>query len=120
MNQRKMNDYKDKLISEKNRIEKIIHSMKENGTSDMYEEMANELSTFDNHPGDLGTIRSDIERGAYAKDNEMKILDKVDDALHAIKEGSYGTCKECGKSIPEERLNIIPYATSCVQCQRQG
>lgn len=117
MDHSKMNNYKNKLISEKKRIEKIIQSMKENGTSDMYEEMANELSTFDNHPGDLGTIRSDLERGAYAKDNEIKILNKVDDALHAIKEGTYGTCKGCGKTIPEERLDIIPYATSCVQCE---
>lgn len=117
MDQNQMNNYKDKLISEKKRVEKVIQSMKENGTSDMYEEMADELSTFDNHPGDLGTIRSDLERGAYAKSNEIKILNKVEDALHAIEEGTYGTCKICGLTIPEQRLDIIPYATNCVQCE---
>ncbi|WP_193708329.1 TraR/DksA C4-type zinc finger protein [Alkalibaculum sporogenes] len=117
MKQEKLKIYRDKLVAEKDRVHKLMEKMKENRVSDMYDEMDQELSTFDNHPGDLGTIRSDIERGAYIKDNEISILRKVDEALHAIDENTYGFCKECGKTISEERLDLIPYATTCVNCQ---
>jgi len=38
-------------------------------------------------------------------------------ALRAIDKGSYGLCERCGKEISEERLEVKPDATLCVQCQ---
>jgi DnaK suppressor protein len=33
--------------------------------------------------------------------------------------GTYGRCANCGKEIPEERLQAVPYAQFCVNCQKQ-
>jgi DnaK suppressor protein len=38
--------------------------------------------------------------------------------LVRIRNGSYGECEGCGNKIPLARLNALPYATSCIECQR--
>ena len=37
-------------------------------------------------------------------------------ALHRIETGKYGICATCGTKIPEARLNVLPFATTCVNC----
>jgi RNA polymerase-binding transcription factor DksA len=44
-------------------------------------------------------------------------LAEVLDALHRIELGSYGTCADCGKPVPEGRLEAKPEAARCVACQ---
>jgi DnaK suppressor protein len=41
----------------------------------------------------------------------------VDSALLAIKDGSYGSCAECGDAINSRRLEAIPWAANCIRCQ---
>lgn len=43
-------------------------------------------------------------------------LNKIDEALRKLEEGSYGICEDCGAEISEERLRIIPFAIYCVEC----
>jgi DnaK suppressor protein len=40
----------------------------------------------------------------------------VDRALAKLDEGSYGRCDECGRAIPEERLEAVPWTAYCVTC----
>lgn len=42
----------------------------------------------------------------------------IDAALLRIKNGTYGICAVCGEEIPEKRLEILPYATTCVKCAK--
>jgi DnaK suppressor protein len=44
-------------------------------------------------------------------------LAAVDAALVAMKEGSYGSCAECGEPIASRRLQAIPWASHCIHCQ---
>ena len=41
-------------------------------------------------------------------------------ALRRIAEGTYGVCQRCGKRIDRDRLEIIPDASLCIECARQG
>ncbi len=41
---------------------------------------------------------------------------EVDQALHAIDDGSYGVCERCDADIPIERLEARPATTRCVAC----
>jgi RNA polymerase-binding transcription factor DksA len=34
-----------------------------------------------------------------------------------IEQGKYGLCLKCGKRIPQERLEAIPYAFLCINCK---
>ena len=49
---------------------------------------------------------------------ESRELANIEKALLLIKKGNYGECEGCGERIPLARLNALPYATSCIECQR--
>jgi RNA polymerase-binding protein DksA len=46
-------------------------------------------------------------------------LDRILEALQRLRDGSYGTCAECGDPIAARRLRAIPEATRCVRCQER-
>lgn len=43
----------------------------------------------------------------------------IEQALTKIREGTYGTCEDCGEPIPEARLRAVPGAIRCICCQEQ-
>jgi RNA polymerase-binding transcription factor DksA len=43
-------------------------------------------------------------------------IDQIDAALARIDGGTYGSCTGCGAGIPEERLELRPFADTCVAC----
>src|SRR6476620_3710953 len=49
---------------------------------------------------------------------ESRELANIERALVRIKAGNYGECEICNERIPLARLNALPYATSCIECQR--
>jgi DnaK suppressor protein len=51
--------------------------------------------------------------------NEQALLTEVKQALERIEKGTYGICVDCGKPIPEKRLEAIPWATRDVQCEER-
>ena len=53
------------------------------------------------------------------EENAEEILREIEAALSRIEEGTYGTCTMCGKDIPHERLEAVPYATLCVEDRRR-
>jgi RNA polymerase-binding protein DksA len=44
----------------------------------------------------------------------------IDAALARIASGKYGICDTCGNPIAPERLEAMPHATMCVQCQSKS
>jgi len=44
-------------------------------------------------------------------------LQLIDAALERLDRGEFGRCTECEEPIPRRRLNIVPWAAYCVQCQ---
>ena len=74
-----------------------------------------ELSSYDNHPADLGTELFEREKDHAIEDHTANELEKVYDALHAMAVGTYGKCVVCGADIPYERLEVIPYSLYCIE-----
>jgi DnaK suppressor protein len=50
---------------------------------------------------------------------ESRELASIEKALERIEEGSFGVCEGCNGKIPVARLNALPYATYCIECQRE-
>ena len=77
-----------------------------------------ELSHVDNHPGDTAGELHDEEldetTAIFLEEEERRI----EEARRALVDGSYGTCKSCGREIPAERLDAVPEAVLCLNCQR--
>jgi DnaK suppressor protein len=46
----------------------------------------------------------------------QRTIEQIDAALARIAAGTYGTCAGCGAAIPEERLELRPFAETCVRC----
>ena len=46
-------------------------------------------------------------------------LQKIDEALLKLGEGTYGICEDCGEAISEKRLKILPFAIYCIDCQER-
>lgn len=44
----------------------------------------------------------------------------VEVALQLMTTGRYGICESCSQNIPVARLQALPYATNCIECQRQS
>lgn len=42
----------------------------------------------------------------------------IDDALIWLEQGRYGLCEDCGREIPLQRLDALPFAACCVSCQQ--
>ncbi len=49
-----------------------------------------------------------------------KRLTQINSALDRIKQNKFGKCLVCGKEIPEGRLEALPYAALCIDCQTKA
>lgn len=50
---------------------------------------------------------------------ESRELASIEKAIERMRDGKYGICEGCNTSIPMPRLNALPYATYCIECQRE-
>ena len=67
---------------------------------------------------------ADKAASAYSKelnfslsDGERNLLMLIDEAFNRMKDGSYGTCTNCGATIGEKRLTAVPWTPFCIDCQ---
>jgi len=51
--------------------------------------------------------------------SEEAIRRQVMEALDRIDRGTFGLCQECHQPIDHDRLDAIPYASRCIDCERQ-
>ena len=74
--------------------------------------------SFGKRVGDGTTEAVDrLNRVGTARELEA-ILQDVDRALAKVEEGTYGICTNRGEQIPVDRLEALPWATLCIDCQR--
>lgn len=66
-----------------------------------------------------GTSTFERERDLSLSENVKDLLGQVEYALKKMEEGTYGICEMCGKPIPYERLEALPYANLCVTCKQK-
>jgi RNA polymerase-binding transcription factor DksA len=47
-------------------------------------------------------------------------LEAAEGACRRLVEGTYGVCERCGLAIPPARLDALPAARTCVECERES
>ena len=77
---------------------------------------ATELADYDQHNADQGTELFFREQDEAIAASLKQELGQVELALREIEEGTYGLCDRCGKEIPKERLEVMPWAHYDLQC----
>lgn len=45
------------------------------------------------------------------------VVELITAALNRITQGTYGRCTRCGRQIAPARLEVLPYAAACIECQ---
>ena len=60
-------------------------------------------------------IQDDIEFALIQMKSET--LNKIEEALHRLEDGTFGYCFECGEEISERRLRALPFAVRCKDCE---
>ena len=53
-------------------------------------------------------------------DRDVAELRAVQDAIARLRRGEYGVCQACGTDIPAARLEAVPEAALCVECQARA
>jgi DnaK suppressor protein len=69
---------------------------------------------------DVARSLSEVETHAALFDRAQERLAAIDAAIARLGAGNYGTCARCGDEIPLERLQVIPFAQFCVDCQNEA
>ncbi|MFY9140920.1 MAG: TraR/DksA C4-type zinc finger protein [Thermacetogeniaceae bacterium] len=106
------------LESEKRDMLDSLSSLEEAEKVGGLKDSLQELSMYDNHPADIGTETFERSKDIGLKDLAERRLKEIDEALSRINQGDYGICKECGREIPEERLEAVPSTPFCYDCRQ--
>jgi RNA polymerase-binding protein DksA len=110
--------FRDALLEERQRVQAALDNLHEENPGSITDETG-EDAVFDNHLADTATVTYDRELDYTLEENAEHVLADIDAALQRIEDGSYGTCTNCGRQIAPERLEARPWATLCIDCQRQ-
>lgn len=110
--------FREALLEERRRVAAAIENLHADHPGTMSDETG-EDAVYDNHLADTATETYDRELDYTLEENSEHVLAAIDAALKRIEEGTYGICSNCGKPILEERLEALPWATLCIDCQRE-
>lgn len=105
------------LLEERTRVQAALENLREETAGTLYDD-AGEESAYDNHLADTATETYDRELDYTLEENSEHVLGEIEAALTRIEVGTYGVCTNCDKQIPGERLEALPWATLCIDCQR--
>jgi RNA polymerase-binding transcription factor DksA len=144
------------LLKEKSHFKRQLNDMGGSGVDDGFDgsarsageevlalrESTQELSTYDNHPADIGSETYEREKDAGLREQASYFLREIDNALRKIEEVGesqsrpgvdadsefstgmekpleFGLCERCNAPISKERLTTVPYTRYCVNCQNE-
>ena len=72
------------------------------------------------HLADLGSDTFEQSQNLGLAEQASRTVSEIVRALERIEQGTYGTCENCGRRIAIERLEAIPYASRCAECQSKA
>ena len=116
MDNMELKHYKELLEKEKEEREDSIRD-DGMGYGISIKDQTGELSSYDNHPGDLGNETFEAEKNISFRTREKFLLSEVQVALDKIAEGTYGLCERCHGEIGRERLEARPHSRYCIDCE---
>lgn len=109
MDKKKTENYRKLLLEKQDELLRMVSKSDQDGRE------ADEEGTQD---------VADKAANAYTKEflfhqsnDNRQILALVKEALDRIKNGSYGVCVECREDVQPKRLEAVPWARHCIECQ---
>jgi DnaK suppressor protein len=108
MTKTELNKFKKILENKQDELERVVRNR--------------DAITIEKSADALDEVQHAAERELAIRnlDRESNLLRNVRSALRRIEEGSFGTCLHCEEEISPKRLNAVPWAAFCIQCQEQA
>ena len=116
MTDRERENYRRQLLALANRIRGDMTDLTGEALRKAGGEASGNLSNTPLHLADLGTDSFEHEINLGLLETEGQVFGDIAAALDRIANGTYGQCERCGKEIPRERLQALPYVRYCIQC----
>lgn len=104
------------LEGERSRLEHARQAVHHEGS--LLEESGDLAIGSGDHIADSATETFLRELDGGLEENAEHLLVEIEAALVRIDDGTYGSCASCGRSIGDERLEAVPYATLCIEDKR--
>lgn len=109
MDKRRLKTFRDRLLERREGLVGIVEQ------AEMSSRERDSEATQD--PADMAANAYNKELMVSMSENDRKLLTMIDEALTRIEEGEFGECIRCGEPILERRLEAIPWARYCLNCQ---
>ena len=91
----------------------------EEGQHENVHQMHEQETTSFPDPADQASAETDLSFDIRIKSRELKLIHKIDETLHRLREGDFGTCDGCGGDISIKRLQARPVTTLCIDCKTE-
>jgi len=111
MDRKKLDIYRNLLAEKKQQIQRLVYKSDQDGRE------ADEEGTQD--PADKAANAYTKEFLFHQSNDNRQLLTLVTEALERTKNGSYGICVECGEEVQSKRLEAVPWARHCIECQEK-
>jgi RNA polymerase-binding transcription factor DksA len=116
MTEKKLDKYRNQLRAMAARVMGDAAALEEDARTATGGQAGGNLSNAPMHLADLGTEVYMQVLNSTLLNNEETIRDEVVAAIRRIDEGNFGACENCGKKIPDARLEVLPYTRHCAPC----
>ncbi len=110
-----INRLKKKLVKEQEDLSTILEKHQVERENIRLSEASSDRSP-DPTTADGGSMAFELEKDLTLDENTKDLLTQVEKALERISKKKYGDCEICEKPIPVNRLDALPYTTSCKDC----
>ena len=112
-----LTEFRERLLLQQERLQEQLTEVEQRTARSVESETPSELSGYEDHPADLASETFEREKDLALEENLQDMLNKVRTALEKIEAGTYGVCDVCGQGISKYRMEALPFATLCVDCQ---
>ncbi|HTS69464.1 MAG TPA: TraR/DksA family transcriptional regulator [Terriglobia bacterium] len=111
MDKKKVELFKKRLLTKQDELLRLVTTTEKDGRE------ADEEATQD---------IADKAANSYAKeflfhqsDESRRLLQLVEEALERMRDGTYGKCVACEEEVQQKRLDAVPWARHCIECQEK-
>ncbi len=111
MDKRKAETFKKRLLAKQAELLRLVSKSEQDGRE------ADEEATQD--IADKAANSYTKEFLFHQSDENRRILLLVNEALERIKNGGYGLCLACHQEVQHKRLEAVPWARHCIECQEK-
>jgi DnaK suppressor protein len=111
MDKKKVEYYRKRLLSKQEELLRLVSKTEQDGRQ-VDEEITQDIA-------DKAANSYTKEFLFHQSDDHRRILQLVEEALARIKNGDYGSCVACQEEVQQKRLEAVPWARHCIECQEK-